>query len=379
MNQTFGERGEGVRCDASIEVRPSPTLRIEVSSTIDAIYGDSIREQAQRVLSEFGNPALEVFIEDTGALPFVIEARLEAALHSAIGVPLPKLSALHHAPIRNRPRRSRLYVPGSTPKFFPNCTLLKPDAVVLDLEDSVAPEAKLAARVLVRRALATLDFGETEVLVRINSGELGGADLEVMADMGVHGFLIPKVESPETLIQIGATLDESGSESLLIPLIESALGVERLFEICTASPRIVAASLGLEDYLTNIGAMRTASQLESAYAQSRLINAARAAGIMPLGSVFPGVDDDQPLRAYARDCRMRGYEGIGCIHPLQLNIVHEEFQPSLIESAYAQKVVNAFESAQGAHVGAILVEGQMVDKPVYERAKRLLAQGEAEQ
>jgi citrate lyase subunit beta/citryl-CoA lyase len=134
--------------------------------------------------------------------------------------------------------------------------------------------------------------------------------------------------------------------------------------------------LGLEDYVRDIGAIRTAGQDESVYARSRVLNAARAAGIMPLASVFPGFEDEGALTAYVQQARNQGYEGIGCIHPAQVPVVHAGFVPSGREVEWARAVLTAYERALAEGKGATRVGGEMVDGPTYARAQRIVARRE---
>jgi citrate lyase subunit beta/citryl-CoA lyase len=371
---TVGEYGPAVRSDAWVSVTDAPKATYDLTTSVEAIYGQSIRRQIEAALERFGRPGVSLEIRDSGALPFVLEARLEAALCAHLGLPLPPLPK-RSSPRRECLRRTRLYVPGNGPKLFPNAGLYQPDGLILDLEDSVAPDAKFAAQAMVRRALSALSWGKSERMVRINQGEEGMADLAAVADQGVEAFLLPKIEDGEGVLQVAMRLDEIGSEAVLIPLIESAAGVERAYEIASASPRVAAIALGLEDYVTDLRAERTSDGHESAYAHGRLVNAARAAGVSPLASVFPNVDDPDAMFEYARHKRGLGFDGVGCIHPRQIRAAHRAFASSEEELDSARAIVEDFEAALREGRGAVSVRGRMVDAPVYERAKAMLARG----
>jgi|CXWL01.1.fsa_nt_gi citrate lyase subunit beta/citryl-CoA lyase len=377
MTTICGEFGNGIRADVQVTITESSKLEINVWSSVESMYGDAIRDQVRRILNAFDNPKLQIELRDSGALPYVIEARIESAICQHLSLPLPPLEPTQRAVQRNRLRRTRLYVPGNTPKFFTHCALLKPDAVILDLEDAVADSSKFAARALVRRALSQANFGSCEVMVRVNEGKSGLEDISAVAMQGVETFLIPKVETVANVEEIDALLTKLSAPCQLIVLIESAIGIERCLDLLSCSKRIVGASLGLEDYVLSIGAKRTESQAESAFAQSRLINAARAANVVPLASVFPRFDDSDQVFEYAKNAQNLGYEGVGCIHPSQIRPVHDAFRPSEEECDVARKVVRAFEGAIEDARGAISVDGRMVDRPVYERAKRIVAFAEA--
>ncbi|RYG27095.1 citrate lyase ACP [bacterium] len=372
---TAGERGEKVRSDVWVGVTDASAAGYDLKTSVESIYGRSLRLQVENALKRFGNPGIHLEIHDSGALPFVIEARLEAAICAHLGTDIPPIHPSPRKPNRARLRRTRLYVPGNGPKQFANAGLYRPDGLILDLEDSVAPDAKLAARAVVRRALATLDWPGCERMVRINDGHDGLDDLRAVAPQGVEAFLIPKVEGPERIHEVATVLDDIGLETLLIPLLESPLGIQNAYAIAKSSPRIVALAIGLEDYATEIRAERSESGEETAFAHGQLVNAARAAGISPLASVFPKIDDRDAVFRYARRMRGLGFDGIGCIHPRQIRSAHAALAPSAEEVERAKRIVAGYEAAMAEGRGAVAVSGRMVDAPIYERARTLLVQG----
>jgi citrate lyase subunit beta/citryl-CoA lyase len=247
-------------------------------------------------------------------------ARIEAAVRrlrpdlSQTALP----AAIQIAPHGGQPRaqRSRLYLPGNTPKFFVNAGLHRPDAIILDLEDAVPPSEKDAARLLVRNALRAVDFYGVEKIVRINPPPDGLDEIETLAVHGVQTFLLPKVEQAATVRAAADLLDQLGYDAIeLIPIIESARGVLNAYPIAAASERVTALAIGLEDYTADIGARRTAGGRESLWAQSQVVNAARAADVQPLASVYSAIDDEAGLRAWLADARGLGFSGAGCLHP----------------------------------------------------------------
>jgi citrate lyase subunit beta/citryl-CoA lyase len=359
----------------------TPTTRIH--SRVEALYGDSIRALLRSVLEELNAADLSVTLDDSGALPYVLVARLEAAVRrlrpAAPPTDLPEVNpATRYASSRQRPRRSRLYLPGNIPKFFINAGLHGPDAVILDLEDSVPPAEKDSARLLARSALRAVSFYGAEKMVRINQLPAGLDDVRALAPHGVHTFVIPKVESPEEVLAVQTLLDElqregSASDDIyLIPIIESARGVLQAWPIASASPRIVALTIGLEDYTSDIGAQRTPEGRESLWARGQIVNAARAAGLQPLASVFSDLDDLPGLRAWAEEARAFGFEGMGCLHPRQVRVAHEAFTPGPDEIEKAGRIVAAFREARAAGLGVAAVDNKMVDAPIAARAMRLL-------
>ena len=195
-----GQRGDTIRSDVHVEIelRSSGGTSIELESRVEAYYGDSIREQIGSILSAAGVQHASVDVHDQGALPFVISARVETALMRAGVVIARSPAAGTSAPTpRDRLRRSRLYLPGNEPKYFVNAGLHAPDGIILDLEDSVHPAEKDAARVLVGHTLRSVDFRGSERMVRINQLPLGLEDLEVIVPAAPELILIPKVESAE--------------------------------------------------------------------------------------------------------------------------------------------------------------------------------------
>lgn len=384
-----GHCGVEIRSDVQVRVETSDRggLNIELESRVNAYYGDSIRKQAEEVLEALGVRDARVAIHDEGALPFVIAARIEAAVRRAgLGEGtrvLPDSVDLGPASERDRLRRSRLYLPGSEPKYFVNAALHGPDAIILDLEDSVHPAEKDAARLLVRNALRAVDFLHAERMVRINQLPLGLEDLDEVIPESPDLVLIPKVENPEQVIaastRIAAIKADYGITRpiWLMPILESALGIENAFAIAKASDQIVALTIGLEDYTADLGVVKTSSGAESLYARRRVVNAAHAAGVQAIDSVFGDVGDMEGLHAWGLNSRSLGFEGMGCVHPGQIPIVHEAFAPSATEIERAQRIVAAFHEAQQKGLGVVSLGSKMIDPPVVQRALKLVARAQA--
>lgn len=375
---TAGMHGGDVRSDCWVQVEPAtgqPTLQL--TSRVEALYGESIRALVRETLATLDAADLSVTMDDSGALPYTLLARLEAAvlrLRPATSTTvLPPINPITQYPTnRHRLRRSRLYLPGNTPKFFINAGLHRPDAVILDLEDSVAVTEKDAARLLVRNALRTVNFYGAEKMVRVNALPAGLDDIRALALHGVHVFLLPKTESADDVSAADQLLTQLGSDAFLIPLVESAKGVLQAWSIATSSPRVVALAIGLEDYTADLGAQRTAEGRESLWARSQVVNAARAAGVQPLSSVFANIDDQTALLAWARAERGLGFEGIGCLHPRQVAVTHQAFAPTEEEVARAQRILAAYTDALAAGQGVTTVDGMMIDAPVVARAEQII-------
>ncbi len=376
-----GMHGSGVRSDCWVQVeRPaSGAPMLTMTSRVEVMYGESIRALVQSALATLQADDLSVNLDDNGALPFTLLARLEAAVRrlrpESTATALPEINPASQYPTsRQRLRRSRLYLPGNTPKFFINAGLHGPDAVILDLEDSVPPAEKDTARILVRNALRAVSFYGAEKMVRINQLPLGEDDVRAVAAHGVHTLLLPKVEDPDQVRAVDTLLAELRADDIyVIPIVESARGVLNAYAIATASPRIVGLAIGLEDYTADIGAQRTRGGRESEWACGLVINAARAAGVQPLGSVFSDVDNMEGLRAWTQEARLLGFDGVGCIHPRQVPVVHDAFAPTDKEIERAQRILAAYDEAAAQGRGVVAVDGKMVAAPVVERARRVLA------
>jgi citrate lyase subunit beta/citryl-CoA lyase len=384
-----GHWSKDVRSDlhVAIEPRDSGGLEITLESRVDLYYGSSILTQTRQVLESLGVKHARISIHDEGALPFVISARIETAVRRAgLGgdqKALPEKVALPEPSPRDRLRRSRLYLPGSEPKYFINAALHGPDAIILDLEDSVHHAEKDAARILVRNTLRAVDFGSCERMVRINQLPLGLQDLEEVIPEAPDLVLIPKVETPDQVGEADRLMRElKVSHGVdrpvwLMPILESALGIENAFAIATVTPNIAALTIGLEDYTADLGVVKTLEGRESQYARTRVVNTARAAGIQVIDSVFSDVADLAGLRQWGENSRALGFEGMGCIHPSQISVIHAAFAPSPVEIEKALKIVAAFEEAQQRGLGVVSLGSKMIDPPVVERARKLVATAKA--
>jgi citrate lyase subunit beta/citryl-CoA lyase len=384
-----GHWGKEVRSDVHVafQAQSSGGIEISLESRVAPYYGAAIMDQAREVLDELGVKHARVAIHDEGALPFIIASRIEAAARRS-GIALGKRSLPQQHPLpppsqKDRLRRSRLYLPGSEPKYYINAFLHEPDAVILDLEDSVHPGEKDAARILVRNTLRAVDFGSCERMVRINQLPLGLEDLAEIVGESPDLILIPKVEEPEQIREADRMISDIKARTGIIrtiwmmPILESALGIENAFEVATASENVAALTIGLEDYTADLGVVKTTEGRETQYARSRVVNAARAAGVQAIDSVFSDVADMEALRQWAEASRALGFEGMGCIHPGQIRVVHEAFQPTAVEIEKARKVVAAFEDAQSRGLAVVSLGSKMIDPPVVQRALKLVERARA--
>jgi len=381
---TTGNAGPKVRSDieVTLALTDSGGIELEMKSRVKTMYGKAIEKQCRELLDFFDIKNAKLTVNDSGALPFVIAARVEAAVKAVTGTSASLLPEMieenNYFTSRERFRFSRLYLPGNNPGMFLNAGLHSPDGIILDLEDSVAPDRKDEARILVRNALRVVNFYGAERMVRINQGDRGLGDLDCVIPHNVHLVLIPKCENGDTVRKIDDRIREikkreGQSETvLLMPIIESASGVERAFEIATASPSVVAMAIGLEDYTADLGVQRTKDGGESLYARQRIVVAAKAAGIQPIDSVFSDVGDMDGLLSNVLSSKAMGFEGMGCIHPRQIPVIRQGFSPSADEMEKAKKIVLAYRDALQKGLGVVALGSKMIDPPVVARAEKTI-------
>ena len=379
-----GNKGDRIRsdCQVKLDLREKGGLNIIVQSKVDRMFGKQIRQLALEVLETLGISHALLEIEDSGALPFVIAARIEAAVKQLLDtdkswIP-PLIEQNHYESSRERFRFSRLYLPGNSPSMMLNAGIHRPEGIILDLEDSVAPDRKAEARLLVRNALCQVDFYGVERMVRINQLPGGLEDLDEVVPRQVHLVLLPKCEHASQVVEVVERIDailkahKQEREIFLMPIIESCLGVEKAFEIASASASVVAMAIGLEDYTADLGVKRTEMGEESLYARTRLVNACKAAGIQPIDSVYSDVANMDGLRKNVETSRSLGFEGMGCIHPRQVPVIQEAFVPGEEEIEKARRIVEAFEEAQARGSGVVALGSKMIDPPVVLRAQKTL-------
>ena len=379
---TAGNRGENVRsdCFVSLTILQNKENSIELQSKVKSLYGESIIALCKDMLAFFGVEHARLEIEDNGALPFTLAARIEAVINKMKKTHteylLPVLPQNTYSTPHDADRVSRLYLPGNNPKLMINAGIYGCHGVILDLEDSVAPDRKFEARYLVRNALRTVDFYGAERMVRINQLPAGLDDLYFVIPHPVNLILIPKCENADQVVQTDAKISEilgrKNHSIHLMPIIENAAGVMNAYPIARASENIAAMAIGLEDYTADIGTQRSTEGRESFFARSMVVNAARAAGIQPIDSVFSDIDDMEALARYVRESKALGFSGIGCIHPRQVSVVNENFLPDEAETEKAKRIVLAYEKAEKEGSGVATLDSKMIDPPVVKRALRTI-------
>jgi citrate lyase subunit beta/citryl-CoA lyase len=379
-----GNSGPKVRsdCEMTLELKEGGGIVIDLKSKVEVLYGASIKKLCIEILHYFGISDTYLRIEDSGALPFVIAARLESAIRKITEKELEYLPELlkenKYSTTSDRFRFSRLYLPGNTPGIMINAGLHSADAIILDLEDSVSLEKKDESRILVRNALRQINFNGAERMVRINQGERGMKDLEFVVPHYVNLILIPKCEDPSATRKIESRISEIKTRAgltnpvYLMPIIETALGVEMSFEIARSAESVVAIAVGLEDLTADMGVPRTSEGKETLYARTRIVNAAKAAGIQPIDSVFSDVGDMAALHQNVLSSKALGFEGMGCIHPRQIPVIRQGFAPGPEEIEKSKKIVLAFENARSKGLGVVALGSKMIDPPVVARAQKII-------
>ena len=280
-----------------------------------------------------------------------------------------------------RLRRSMLYVPGNNPGMIRDAPIYGSDAIMFDLEDSVSLKEKDAARLLVYEALNTFDYGQTEVLVRVNglNTPYGRDDFESIVRAKPDAIRLPKTETPEDVQEADELITriekqigiEQGTIKMMAA-VESALGVINAYKIATASKRLIGIAIGAEDFVTDLKTTRSKDGIELLAARSQVLFAARAAGIDALDTVFSDVDDEEGFIREVKLIKQLGFDGKSLINPRQINIVHEIYTPTEDEIMNSIQVIEAAKEAEAKASGVISLNGKMIDKPIVERAYRVL-------
>lgn len=283
-------------------------------------------------------------------------------------------------------RRSMLFLPGNAPKMIINGNYLGSDAVIFDLEDAVSPAEKDAARYLVRNVLGALEFDRVETIVRINSTDTPywKKDLEAIVPQRPNIIMLPKTGCArdveivdEYLAELEQKLSLPVGQVRLMPLIETALGIENAYFIASARPRVTALFLGAEDLTADLRCKRTKEGREIDYARSRMVNAARAAGVDVYDTPFTDVNDDEGILADAAYAKSLGFTGKASISPRHITAINTVFSPSKADIVYAYEVMDAIAEAKAQGKGAIALRGKMIDAPIVARAEQTIAAAQA--
>ncbi|MET3562656.1 citrate lyase subunit beta/citryl-CoA lyase [Enterococcus rotai] len=280
-----------------------------------------------------------------------------------------------------RLRRTMMFVPGANASMLRDATLYGADSLMFDLEDAVSLKEKDSARLLVYNALRTFDYSTVETVVRINGLDtVGRQDVEAMVVAGVDVIRLPKTETAQDIVDVAAVITEmetkygvSVGTTKMMAAIESAEGVLNAREIAQASDRLIGIALGAEDYVTNMKTHRYPNGQELFFARSFILHSARAAGIAAIDTVYSDVDNTEGFLAEVELIKQLGFDGKSVINPRQIPLVNSVYEPTEKEIQNAKEVIWGIREAEAKGSGVISVNGKMVDKPIVERAERVIA------
>ena len=280
-----------------------------------------------------------------------------------------------------RLRRTMMFVPGANASMLRDATLYGADSLMFDLEDAVSLKEKDSARLLVYHALRAFDYSSVETVVRINALDtVGRQDVEAMVIAGVNVIRLPKTETAQDIVDVDKVITEMETKyevkigtTKMMAAIESAEGVLNAREIAQASERLIGIALGAEDYVTNMKTHRYPNGQELFFARSFILHAARAAGIAAIDTVYSDVDNTQGFLAEVELIKQLGFDGKSVINPRQIPLVNSVYEPTEKEIQQAKEVIWGIREAEAKGSGVISVNGKMVDKPIVERAERVIA------
>ncbi|MFZ7333275.1 citrate (pro-3S)-lyase subunit beta [Streptococcus pluranimalium] len=284
-----------------------------------------------------------------------------------------------------RLRRTMMFVPGANAGMLRDAPLYGADSIMFDLEDSVSLKEKDTSRALVHFALKTFDYSNVETVVRVNGLDTCGAlDIEAVVSAGVDVIRLPKTETAQDIFDVEAEIErverdyglEVGSTGMMAA-IESAEGVLNAREIAKASDRLIGIALGAEDYVTNMKTRRYPDGQELFFARSMILHAARAAGIAALDTVYSDVNNTEGFQDEVRLIKQLGFDGKSVINPRQIPLVNEIYTPTEKEIDNAKQVIWAIREAESKGSGVIALNGKMIDKPIVERAERVIVLAKA--
>lgn len=279
-----------------------------------------------------------------------------------------------------RLRRTMMFVPGANAAMLRDAPLYGADSIMFDLEDSVSLKEKDTSRALVHFALKTFDYSQVETVVRVNGLDTVGAlDIEAVVLAGVDVIRLPKTETAQDIIDVEAVIErverENGIEvgrTKMMAAIESAEGVLNARDIAKASDRLIGIALGAEDYVTNMKTRRHPDGQELFFARSMILHAARATGIAAIDTVYSDVNNTEGFQNEVRAIKQLGFDGKSVINPRQIPLVNEIYAPTEKEIQNAKEVIWAIREAESKGSGVISLKGKMVDKPIVERAERVI-------
>ena len=280
-------------------------------------------------------------------------------------------------------RRSMLFMPGNNPGMLQDAAILGADSIILDLEDAVSLTEKDSARILVRDAIKTIDYSQVEVVVRVNplDTEFGSQDVDVIARVKPDTLLIPKADEEEIKLvdnMLNKIEEEEGyfaGSIKIIALIETAIGLETVYDVIKASKRVVGVLLGGEDLTSDLGVKRTKEGEEIFYARNKVATACRALKVDSIDTPFTDTNDYEGLAKDTAKAKNLGLTGKSSINPRQIEIIHSVFAPTAAELKHALRVLDAMKEAEKEGKGVYSLDGKMIDAPVIKRATLTVEQG----
>lgn len=289
-------------------------------------------------------------------------------------------------PEKFRLRRTMMFMNAQKPGLIKDAYIYGCDSIILDLEDAVAENQKDAARFSLYHALKSIDYGNTEVIVRINGLDTPHwqEDIRCVVAGGADGIRIAKCESAQDVKTVEDHVLKAEKEfgveegrTLLMAALESPRGILNAYEIVTASPRIFGCAISGGDFRKSMHVQIIRGGIEMLTARSMMLLAARAAGVQCFDTMYPHIDDKEGFEAEVRQNREMGFDGKSIVNPRQIRYVHETFAPTKKEIAYAEKLIRSFNEQANQGVGVYTVDGKMVDIPFFEDARRVLALAKA--
>jgi len=279
-------------------------------------------------------------------------------------------------------RRSMMFIPGANAAMLSTSFVYKADSFMFDLEDSVAQREKDAARLLVYQALRHPMYQNIETIVRVNplDTEFGLLDLQAVVRGGADGIRMPKTECADDVRAMDAEIAKIEKEcgrpfgsTKMLAAVESANGVLNAREIAVSSPRLIGIALGAEDYVRDLRTKRSPEGVELLFARCSILQAARAAGIFAFDTVYSDVNNEDGFIAKCEHIKNLGFDGKSIINPRQIELLHNVFAPSQAEVDHAIEVIEAAEEAEQRGIGVVSLKGKMIDVPIIERARLVLA------
>ncbi|WP_125588536.1 citrate (pro-3S)-lyase subunit beta [Companilactobacillus jidongensis] len=283
--------------------------------------------------------------------------------------------------MEERLRRTMMFVPGNNSGMVKDAGVYGADSIMFDLEDSVSMDQKDAARILVYEALQTQDYGNAELVVRVNGidSPFFRSDVFAMVKAGIQVIRLPKVESAQMMKDLVSTIEEAEKKfgikvgtTHVMAAIESARGVMKCLEIAESSDRMIGLALSAEDYTTDMKTHRYPDGAELEFARNMILHASRAAGIAAFDTVFTNMNDIEGFNHETEHIHQLGFDGKSLVNPRQIDLVNKVFEPTKKEIENALDVEAAIEEAQAKGSGVISMNGQMVDRPVVLRAQRVI-------